>query len=283
MLLEISWSASTIILLFLYGGQAARGNYQAAMTYANIIGYSLSLSYALYPTLLTKNNLEDVTSTLKTVLMSAIPLAAIVLSLPQSLLTILHVHYNEATPILLLLAVDAFVVLISQFYSSVIFGVEKLDEEATIPFRKLARTKIFKVFTLPYIQAAISIPACFYVSDSVCRRSASVTQQFSWLQLTLQPTLLQLLIQYAMMHNSVRIMVPWRNVGKYVLASAVSAAFFYMLPDTSTVLLTLVVVLAGSAIYLSVLLAIDRDARRIVSAIWYAIKGIVKKREILQA
>ncbi len=91
-----------------------------------------------------------------------------------------------------------------------------------------------------------------------------------------------LLVQYAMMHNSVRIMAPWRNVGKYVLASAVSAVFFYTLPDTSTVLLTLVVVLAGSAIYLSVLLAIDRDARRIVSAIWHAIKGIVKKREILQ-
>jgi len=85
------------------------------------------------------------------------------------------------------------------------------------------------------------------------------------------------------MRNSVRISVPWRNVGKYVLASAVSAAFFYMLPDTTTVLLTLVVVLAGSAIYISVLLAIDRDARRIVSAIWRAIKGIVKKREILQA
>ncbi len=133
-------AASTIILLFLYGGQAARANYQAAATYASIIGYSLFLSYALYPRLLTKNNLEDVTSTFKTVLMFAIPMATITLSLPQSLLTILNVHFNEAAPVLLLLAVDAFVVLISQFYSSVIFGVEKLDEEATIPFRKLART-----------------------------------------------------------------------------------------------------------------------------------------------
>ena len=75
-------AASTIILLFLYGGQAARANYQAAATYASIIGYSLFLSYALYPRLLTKNNLEDVTSTLKTVLMFAVPMATITLSLP---------------------------------------------------------------------------------------------------------------------------------------------------------------------------------------------------------
>ncbi len=275
-------AASTIILLFLYGGQAARANYQAAATYASIIGYSLFLSYTLYPRLLTKNNLEDVTSTLKTVLMFAIPMATITLSLPQSLLTILNVHFNEAAPVLLLLAVDAFVVLISQFYSSVIFGVEKLDEEATIPFRKLARTKIFKVFTLPYVQAAISIPACFYVLIQYAGgqpvHAAVFVAAINFVAHTVT-----LLIQYAMMHNSVRIMVPWRNVGKYVLASAVSAVFFYTLPDTSTVLLTLVVVLAGSAIYLSVLLAIDRDARRIVSAIWHAIKGIVKKREILQA
>jgi hypothetical protein len=265
-------AASTIILLFLYGGQAARANYQAAATYASIIGYSLFLSYALYPRLLTKNNLEDVTSTLKTVLMFAIPMATITLSLPQSLLTILNVHFNEATPVLLLLAVDAFVVLISQFYSSVIFGVEKFDEEATIPFRKLARTKIFKVFTLPYIQAAISIPACFYVLTQSAGGQPVHAAVFV-AAINFAAHTITLLIQYAMMHNSVRIMVPWRNVGKYVLASAVSAVFFYTLPDTSKVLLTLVVVLAGSAIYLSVLLAIDRDARRIVSAIWHAIKG----------
>jgi hypothetical protein len=270
-------SAFTIILLFLLGGQAARGNYQAAMTYAGIIGYSLSLSYALYPTLLTKNNLEDVTSTLKTVLMTAIPLAAIVLSLPQSLLTILHVHYNEATPILVLLTLDAFVVLISQFYSSVIFGVERLDEKAMIPFKKLVRSRIFKVFTLPYIQAAISIPTCLYFLTQYAG-GWQVNAAVFVTAINLAAHIVTALIQYAMMHKSVRIDVPWKSIGKYILASAVSAAFLYMLPDTTTLLLTLAVVLAGSAIYAAVLLAIDKDARSIVRAIWHEVKGMVTKQ-----
>jgi hypothetical protein len=67
-------------------------------------------------------------------------------------------------------------------------------------------------------------------------------------------------------------------VGKYVLASAFSAAFFYMLPDTTTILSTLAIVAAGSIIYASVLLVIDRDARSTASAIWNEIEGILKKK-----
>jgi O-antigen/teichoic acid export membrane protein len=202
-------AASTIILLFLYGGPEARGNYQAASTYPNIIGYSLFLSYALYPKLLTKVNSEDVTSTLKTVLMFAIPMVTITLSLPQSLLTILNTHFNEATPILVLLALDAFVILISQFYSTVIFGVEKLDEEAKIPFRELVRSKIFKVFSLPYIQAAISIPTCFYILTHYASGQPVHAAVFT-VAINLAAHTATLIIQYAMMHNSVRINVPWK-------------------------------------------------------------------------
>jgi len=267
-------AASTIILLFLYGGQTARGNYQAAATYANIVGYALFLSYALYPKLLGKNSPGYVTSTLKTVLMFAIPMATVVLSLPRSLLTTLNVQYIEATPILLLLAVDGLVILVSQFYSSVVFGIERLDEEAVIPFKKLVGSKIFKVFSLPYIQAAFSLPACFYILTQFAVGHPVLAAVFvAAINLTVHTG--ALFIQYVMMRGSVRISVPWRSICKYVFASAISAAFFYVLPATGTLLLTLTVVLAGVAIYVSILLAIDKDARHLVRSIWHAIKGMV--------
>ena len=65
-------AAFSLILLFLLGGQAARGNYQAAATFANVISYSLFLSYALYPKLLGEGTLKDAASSLKMVLMFAI-------------------------------------------------------------------------------------------------------------------------------------------------------------------------------------------------------------------
>ncbi len=272
-------AALTIILLFVYGGQAARGNFQAASTYAAIIGYPLFLAYALYPRLLTKNILEEVTFTLKTVLMFAIPLVTIILSVPQSLLTILNVQYDEATPILLLLTIDAFVVLISQFYSSVIFGAEKFDEQATIPFRQLVKSKIFKVFSLPYIQAAIAIPTCLYFL-TLYASGNSVFAAVIVVGVNLVAHTVTLVIQYTMMRTSVPVIFPWTSTGKYVFASIITAIFLYFVPDTTTVSSTFAVVLAGGGIYASVLLTIDQDARKIVVAVWNEIRSIIKKDEL---
>jgi O-antigen/teichoic acid export membrane protein len=271
-------AAFTIILLFIYGGQAARGDFQAASTYSAAIGYPLFLAYALYPRLLTKNNPKEVTLTLKTILMFAIPMMTIIISLPQSLLTILNVRYYEATPILLLLAVDTFVVLISQFYSSVLFGVERLDEQATIPFGKLVKSKIFKVFSLPYIQAAIGIPTCFYFLSRYANGNSVLAAVFV-IVINLGAHIAMLLIQYSIVRNSVSAAFPWRSTGKYVFASAIAAAFLYFIPDTTTLSLTLAVALAGSVIYASILLAIDEDARKIVAAIFKEVKIIVRRQE----
>jgi hypothetical protein len=95
--------------------------------------------------------------------MFAIPLATIIIVSSSSLLIVLNIKYSEAQPILLLLAIDALLLLIQQFNTFVIFGTEKLDEGATIPLRKLAGSNIFKIFTLPYLQAAISLPSTFII------------------------------------------------------------------------------------------------------------------------
>ncbi len=269
-------AAFSLILLFLLGGQAARGNYQAAATFANVISYSLFLSYALYPRLLEECNLKDAASSLKMVLMFAIPLTTIIVSTATSLLTILHVQYSEAQPILFLLAADTFVLLLTQFYSSVILGVEKLDEEAKIPLRKLVRSKIFKVFTLPYIQAAIAIPTTLYVLTQFAV-GGNVRAAFYITAINLAAHIVVLIAQYAMMHTTVSITIPWKNIGKYTLAAAISAAVLNVLPDTTTIALTLAVVMLGIAIYSAVLLAIDRDARKLVAAIWHEIKSIATR------
>jgi O-antigen/teichoic acid export membrane protein len=269
-------AASPIILLFLLGGQAARGNYQAATTFSGMIGYALFLSYALYPKLLAENNMKDVTASLKTVLMFAIPMTAIVLSIPDSLLTILKVDYNQATPILLLLAFDAFILLLSQFCTSVILGVEKFDEEATVPLRKLAKSKILKIFTLPYIQAAISIPTSLYILSQFASGEPVLAAVYVT-TINLASHTITLLIQYAIMHASIPIKIPWKNIGKYILAVTPTAAVLHLLPDVTTLSLTVAEAAAGAAIYLAILLTIDPEARKIVNAIWKELKNIAKR------
>ena len=269
-------AAFPIILLFLLGGQAARGDYQAASTFSNIIGYSLFISYALYPRLLAGESVKGVAQSLKTVMMFAIPMTAIVLSIPRSLLTILNVQYSEAVPILILLAIDSLMLIGSQFLTSVIFGVEKLDEEATISMNKLVRSKIFKIFTLPFIQGAISIPACLYALTHYAQNEpVTAAVVVSAINLSLHAA--TLLAQYRIAHPSIAIKIPWTNIGKYIVASLPTAAMLFVIPTQTTLASTFAVAIAGFAIYAAILLATDRDARQIAVAISNEIRNIFGK------
>ncbi len=267
-------AAFTIILLFIYGSQAARGEYQAAATFANVVGYSSFLAYALYPKLLAKGSFGEVASSLKIVLMFSIPMAAIVITMAQSLLTVLNVVYNVATPALVLLTVDAFVLLLSQFYNSLIFGVERLDEDAKIPLNKLVRSRIFKVFTLPYIQAAIALPAAYYALTRLA--GGQSVQAVLWVTaINIAVHMGTFLGLYAMMRKSVKLPVSWRSIGKYVLASSVPATVLYFAPHPTTLLLTFGMAIGGLAVYAVLLLAIDREARHLIFSILHEIRGIL--------
>ncbi len=67
-----------LILLFLYGGSAARAYYQAALSFTTVVGYSSSLAFGLYPKLLANScSDKEVGSSFRTVLMLAIPFATL--------------------------------------------------------------------------------------------------------------------------------------------------------------------------------------------------------------
>jgi O-antigen/teichoic acid export membrane protein len=264
-------AAFVFVLLFVYGGQAARGDYQAAATFANMIGYSSSLAFALYPKLLVKNSLEDVTSTFKTVLMFAVPMATIAMIMSQSLLTILNSSYIVASPVLVLLTLDALVLMLSQFYSSVFLGAERLDEEAKIPLSRLVRSKIFKLFTLPYLQAAIALPMTYYaLTQLAATQSVQAVVYVTIINMTAHIAAFAVLC--VIMRKDVRIVVPWKDVGKYVSASAVSAVVLFLLPRPTTILLTLGTVAVGAMTYAVLLLAIDREARKLALLVWREIR-----------
>lgn len=264
-----------LILLIIYGTQSGRGDYLAATTFATIIGYSSSLAFALYPKLLAENSLKEITASLKTVLMFALPLVAIIISMSPSLLTVLKISYREAWPVLIVLSIDALISLVSTFYTNVLYGVEKLDEEARIPLRKLVKSKMFKLLTLPYIQAALTLPTTLYILTQFANGQAVRAATYVAI-IIMAAHAIMFLLTYLIMGTSVRIVVPWGSIGKYVFASSVTAVILYVVPHPATLALTFITVAVGAAIYAALLLAIDKDARMLVRSILQEI-GLVPK------
>jgi len=142
-------TAFVFILLFAYGGEGARGKLGAAAIIVNVITYSSFLAFALYPKLLAEKRREDITTSLKMVLMFAIPLTVGAIALADSYVTILKPEHADAGPVLVILAVDAFVLVISGLFGTVLFSFDTVDEESKLSLRQLVKTRIFLAFSLP--------------------------------------------------------------------------------------------------------------------------------------
>jgi hypothetical protein len=258
-------------MLFVYGGDVARGDYGAASIIAAIINYSSYLAFALYPKLLAEGKHEDVTAAMKIVLMFALPMAAGAMVLSDSYLTILGSDYSVATPVLIVLAIDALVATISGIYNTVLIGFEKVDEKAKISFKELLKSRLFLAFSLPYLHSAITIPTTFYTLTTYVQTDPLQAALYVS-AINSAARFVMFLIQYVIVRRIVRIEVPWRNIAKYIFASALMAIVLFLLPHPTTIMLTFVVTAIGGILYLGALTTIDREARILVSRILQMIK-----------
>jgi O-antigen/teichoic acid export membrane protein len=268
-------AAFILILLFTYA-EVSRADYGAAVTIANVVAYSSSLSFALYPKMLAEKSTKDVATAMKMVLMFAIPMAAGAIAIPDSFLVILGEEYREAVPILVLLAMDALVATLSLFYLNVLFGVEKLDEEAKIPLKKLARSNIFKAFTLPYIHSLITLPTAFYVLTNFAA-GQPVQAAVYVTAINMAARLAMFLVLYVIVRKAVSVAVPWRSISKYILAAAVMGILLYILPHPARILTTLGMAAAGGILYLGLLIVMDRESSELISAMVQEIRNIIGK------
>ncbi len=269
--------AFALILLFLYGGATDRAYYQAALSFTTIVGYSSSLAFAMYPKLLAKCCPDDqVRTSLRTVLMLAIPLATITMVMSISFLSVLNISYSVAWPVLVALTANTFVGVIISFYSSLIMGREGFDAEGKISLRKLVGSKIFGVFSLGYIQAAFALPLIYLVLTHV--RLAGTPQAAVDIIVILTVIQFSAFIGlYWSWRRSIRLPVAWKSIVKYVLASIFMGVVLFLLPTPSTLLPTIAKAVGGFAIYAGLLLTIDAQARDLIRLIVEEIKVTLRQ------
>jgi hypothetical protein len=266
------------IMLFTYGGVGSMDVYYAALQIANVITYAGSISFALYPKLLTEKRGEDVTASMKTVLMFALPMAVGVISLSSAYIVLLRPEtanlYPGAEWVLVVLALDALVTVVSGIYGTVLTGVETVDQER-LSFKSLVRSKLFMFYSLSYVQSAITIPITYYVLTTYAFHQPLVAA-FSVCVVNSVVRFAMFLILVIMVRGMFKIAMPWRSIAKYGLASAVMGVVLFLLPYTNRILTTLAWTGVGGIVYLAMLMAIDKESRGLPKAILQEIRG--KKR-----
>ena len=275
-----SQAASYIfIMLFTYGGEVARGYYGAAAQIANIITYSSFLAFALYPKLVSGGRYEDIVVSLKTVLMFAIPMTVGVLTLPDLYITILKPEYRDGWIVLIVLAIDALIATLFALFTSILYGLERLDENAKIPFRELIRSRLFTVFSLPYIHSAIALPITFYLLTYVQNHPLQSALYIGIVNSAARTV--TFLILYLLTCRMIKIVIPWMNIVKYIFTSLIMSFFLYLTREVlnpSRVYTIISVSIFGGALYLIILAVIDNEVRILAESAWKIVKSNLKSK-----
>jgi hypothetical protein len=215
-----------------------------------------------------------VTVGLKTVLMFAIPMTAIAMALANSYIVILRpelIEFPGVGTVLVILALDALVGVFSGIYSSVLFGIESVDKER-LTFRSMVRSKIFIAFSLPYVHSAVTIPTTYFVLTTYAYQQPLLAA-LSVCIINSTMHLVMFFVLLAVVRGMIKIAFPWKSVGKYTFASVVTGILLYLLPASTSVLITLIWTAIGGLVYLAILMLIDKETRSLPKDILREIMG----------
>jgi len=268
-------SSFSLILLFAIAGEAARAYYGASTQIASVIGYSSFLAFALYPRLLMGKGEEDVAMSIKLFFMFAIPMTVGAILFADSYLIILDVKYAVAVEILQLMAVLMLIRSFCQVLDFVIFGTEHFDLKAKIPFAKLVKSRLFAVFSLPFINAGIVLPLTYFVLTTM--KLDPLSSAFYTVIIMLVASMVLLGIRCVLVRKSPQFVFPWVSILKYVVASAVMAIFLLVIPHPKRLSITLLYTVVAGAIYFLTLMLIEEEARELVKLTFREIKMKFRK------
>jgi O-antigen/teichoic acid export membrane protein len=273
-------AAIIFVMLVVFGGTIGYSYYYASLQIANIISYSTFLAFALTPKLLADPNIDEATGSLKNVLMFAVPMTAGVLAIPGSYLVFLKEsgEYTVASPVLAIMAIDGLISTISSIYTYVLWGVERVDEKAKVPFREVVKSRLFIAFSLPYVHSAITLPIAFYCLTNLAGNNPVLVVMYVT-AINAVARFAAFMILYGVLQKAVKVKIPWKSIGKYVAASLVMALvlfFAHPVRRSSTLLVTGV----GALIYILLLMAIDKETRTLVRTVLQIIgKGMNRLRK----
>jgi len=267
--------AFVFIMLFYFGGARSMEIYYLALQVATVVTHASSLSFALYPKLLTEQHSSHVRDAMKSVLMFALPMAigAIIMSHSYMLLfrpeTVAEFPGSEI--VLSVLALDSLVIVVSGIYSSVLTGVETVDQQK-LSFKSLAKSKLFLFYSLSFVHSAISIPLTYYALTTFAFQEP-FTAALSVVAINSIARFAMFLVLVIVVRGMMKVTVPWRSIGKYGLASAAMAAILYLLPPSTRISTTLLWTVIGGAVYLGVLVLIDKETRSLPKTVLNEVRG----------
>ncbi|MEM0211631.1 MAG: hypothetical protein QXM35_03170 [Candidatus Methanomethylicia archaeon] len=199
----------------------ALAHLKAVNTICSVISYSGLLSFALYPKILSGGSREDVESTLKYVLMFAIPMIAGVIVMSESFLSLLRTEYAVSYQALYLGAIGVLPSLISGIASSAVTGLERVDLLSESNFRDYFKSKLFTYPSISLVLNIIYIITIYIIFNGLSTVGDPTFIVLIWILISFFFNIILCLKFYFDVKSIMGVRFPWSNIIRYVIASMV--------------------------------------------------------------
>ncbi len=255
----------------------------ASIVMVSVISSTGLISRAVYPKLLENKETHFFQDNLTYLFYFAILFTSLVISFARSGLFLLNPFYEVATPIVMILSIEGFLVVLINMFQNSLIGIERVDINTQSTYKDYIKSKLFYVHTLRLIQTVsyvtILIIVLVILTPSVSSEIELLTYWASIALITQIPlvTVLTILIKrnFSNPFDIKRIM-------KFCIVGVVTSTFSYLLteqfltytPNVFEFIPNLLLfVMFGIGIYCVVTYFIDSKIRILFNSIIYGIKN----------
>lgn len=261
-------SFDALLVTILSGSTEPIAYWKAAQVIFGMVGYSAYLASALYPKLLSGGGSKDVETVLKLVLMFAVPMAIGAFILARPLLSILRAEYAVASDVVKVGVLFALISVVANVFSGAITGLESVDKEGQLSFRRLLKSRLFLVPSISMVASSAYLVSLFIITQFIL--SYNIENAYIMIPFYANVSLLiinalVLLYLYSVLKKVLSFSFPVISLLKYVIASLPMTVVFYLYPPVGS-LKTIAEALMGGGIYFSLLLLIDKETRELFAA-----------------
>ena len=260
--------------------------FAAARVIASVVGYSDSLAYGLYPSILSGDNPREKANhvfELQAMILAPMLIGAIVLG--YRLLTLLNVNYTPGTVIIIPLSISYAFYSLRPLVEGVIMGSEKVDTGEKMTVKQYFKSKLFLVSKIDlatsfgYLASVFvfSIILADYTQVSFLGLTGLVIIGLVWGFANLGRSFVTLLLKWVQAHKIARLAIPLKTALAVILSSGIFGFALYEInkipifaPSRGKIFQAtelLVVGVLGLAVYVVVLYLLSGSARKLAKEI----------------
>ena len=140
-----------------------------------------------------------------------------------------------------------------------------MDFHEKITLRELVKSKIFALYSRPYVSAALLIPLSYYILTNFDGDPFSKALLFAFLIAV--GRFINMVFTFFVGRSSFRSRIFTKHVYKYLIAVTCMLAFLAVVPPPKRLSWLGVTVISGAAVYFVVLALIDRKTRMYIRSL----------------